>query len=146
TWTAPGNVSIEEGFAHIGVGSHAATTPGGYNPNPPPAHQAMPAHSQFAYNQGFQPQAPVEAPRSVRRMPDVEDFPVVGQREWHAKQSGTSPDAAKAGGGGRKGGFFSRFGKKPAELGHHAGENTVDGGQTSGDDMPLPVFFGSERR
>ena len=146
TWTAPGNVSIEEGFAHIGVGSHAATTPGGYNPNPPPAHQAMPAHSQFAYNQGFQPQAPVEAPRSVRRMPDVEDFPVVGQREWHAKQSGTSPDAAKAGGGGRKSGFFSRFGKKPAELGHHAGENTVDGGQTSGDDMPLPVFFGSERR
>ena len=46
----------------------------------------------------------------------LEDFPVVGQREWHAKQSGTSPDEAKAGGGGRKSGFFSRFGKKPAAI------------------------------
>lgn len=112
TWTAPGNVSIEEGFAHIGVGQHSANAQGGHNTTPPqPPPGGVPAHSQYAYNQTFQPQAPVEAPRTARRIPDVDEFPVVGQREWHAKQSGSSANAGNSSEEKRKGGFFSRFGR-----------------------------------
>jgi cell division protein FtsZ len=145
TWTAPGNVSIEEGFAHIGVGSHGASASPGYQPHPPAQPPAMPAHSPFAYNQVFQPQAPVEAPRSGRRMPEVEDFPVVGQREWHAKQSSGEADP-KAGRQGRRNGFFSRFGKTSGDAGNGPAENAHGGGSTPQADSPAAVFFGRERR
>ncbi len=146
TWTAPGNVSIEEGFAHIGVGANAGPAASGFQSHPPAGQRLMPAHSPFAYNQGFQPQAPVEAPRSARRMPDVEDFPVVGQREWHAKQSGSAADTTKVSGAGRKSGFFSRFGRKSGEVAPQAAENAQDVAQTPEGDVPLPAFFGGERR
>ena len=51
---------------------------------------------------GFYPQPPAESHRSGRRLPEVQDFPVVGQREYHAKsaqyteQTGTPPPRAYA--------------------------------------------------
>ena len=118
SWTAPNNVSIEEGFAHIGVGQHGGNQHGSYNTMPPqPPNAGVPAHSPYAYHQTFQPQAPVEAPRTTRRIPDLDEFPVVGQRDWHAKQSGNSANGANSGEDRRKGGFFGRFGRKASEVG-----------------------------
>jgi cell division protein FtsZ len=42
----------------------------------------------------FYPQPPQEAHRTARRLPEVQDFPIVGQREYHAKAdqyAGISP-------------------------------------------------------
>ena len=147
TWSAPNNVSIEEGFALIGVGQHAHAQQGSYNQMPPPMHNpGVPAHSQYAYNQTFQPQAPIEAPRTTRRIPDVDEFPVVGQREWHAKQSGNSANAGKSGDDRRKGGFFSRFGRKPAEGSDATPNNGHATSEQSQHDAPSQAFFGRERR
>ncbi|HPG88225.1 MAG TPA: cell division protein FtsZ [Hyphomicrobium sp.] len=145
TWTAPNNVSIEEGFAHIGVGQHAAPQ-GGYNAASQGPNAAMPAHSPYAYHQGFQPQAPAETPRGTRRMPELEEFPVVGQREWHAKQSGNSGTAGKASDEKRKGGFFSRFGRKSTDATDGAPDAVYGSPQQAEQEPPQPVFFGRERR
>lgn len=141
TWSAPGNVSIEEGFAHIGVGSHSAHGAAGY---------AAPAQNQAPQNytshQGFQAQPPVEAPRGSRRMPAVEDFPAVGQRDWHAKQSGIDQTAEKSGGDQRKPGFFGRFGRKATENTAETRNPATDSPQSEEQEAALPVFFGRERR
>lgn len=142
TWSAPGNVSIEEGFAHIGVGQHVAAMQGGYNAAAQQQNAGVPMHSQYAYHQGFQPQAPMEPPRTTRRIPDVDEFPVVGQRDWHAKQPGNSSAAAKSGDEKRKGGFFSRFGKKSPDSPNSSSGNGVHDDQ----EAPPPAFFGRERR
>lgn len=144
TWAAPNNVSIEEGFANIGVGSHAANVAPGYGQYP-----ASPAaHSHYS-SQGFQAQAPAEAPRSTRRMPSVEDFPAVGQREWYDKQPNAPVAAPPTADDGRKAGFFSRIGsmaRKPAENSKSAASEPQALTQTYEPDAPLPVFFGRERR
>lgn len=140
TWAAPGNVSIEEGFANIGVGAHATHGAATY---------AQPGQHSYAPNQGFHAQPPVEAPRSSRRMPAVEDFPAVGQRDWHAKQSGTNLNAEKTGDGVRKGGFFGRIsglGRRSAESGAKPATNGQELAQSEEQEAPLPVFFGRERR
>ncbi len=53
-------------------------------------HPHDPHHGEAA--QDFAPQAPTDHNQSYRRLPQVEDFPAVGQREYHAKigQYGTS--------------------------------------------------------
>ncbi|NOT70642.1 MAG: cell division protein FtsZ [Hyphomicrobium sp.] len=141
TWSAPGNVSIEEGFAHIGVGAHASHGGAAYTP---------PGHSQgpqgYTTHQGFQAQPPVEAPRSSRRMPAVEDFPPVGQRDWHAKQTGSGENGEKSGGDQRKSGFFGRFGRKTAEAQQNLANSGNEATQSAPPDPALPVFFGRERR
>ena len=134
TWSAPGNVSIEEGFAHIGVGA---------------SHQPMPAPTQHSYPGGFQAQPPVEGPRPTRRMPAVDDFPAVGQRDWHAKQMGNSQSAAKSSDDRKKLGFFGRLGgigRKQPDKANAAQQNALDAGLEMDHDAPLPVFFGRERR
>ena len=67
----------------------------------------------------------MEVPRGSRRMPEIEEFPVVGQREWHAKQAGHAAQQP------RKGGFFSRLsamGRKsaPSHGGMPDDENDFD--------------------
>jgi cell division protein FtsZ len=141
SWAAPNNVSIEEGFALIGVGSQSAQTDQNY---PPPAAQQ---HQQpYGQPQVFRAQPPAEAPRTSRRMPAVEDFPQVGQRDWHAKQSGTEKNAEKTGDDRRKTGFFNMFGRKSADLAPSSGGTGTEIAQTGDPDVRLPVFFGRERR
>jgi len=75
-WRGPGDVLIEEGPPQLGPGM-----------SPPP----LPPAARLGGNAGsrapepFTPGPPVEAKRPPRRMPTVEDFPVVGQREYRAK-------------------------------------------------------------
>ena len=71
-WRGPGDVLIEEGFPPISQNS--ART------QPPPLEATRP-------NDTFAPAAPEEFPRQQRRMPDVDDFPVIGQREYRSKSS-----------------------------------------------------------
>ena len=151
-WTAPNNVSIEEGFANIGVGSHAANMAPGYSQYsaPPAGHQpSQPQYGGQYASQGFQAQAPVEAPRSSRRMPSVEDFPAVGQREWYDKQPSGTVAAANATDDRRKTGFFSRIGsigRKSPDNSKSAAADSQGLAQSYEPDAPLPVFFGRERR
>lgn len=73
TWRAPGNVVIEEGFSHLAwpPQSAARTTA------PEPAARGA---------EPFVPAPPVDVRRgNSRRMPDVDDFPPVAQREYRAK-------------------------------------------------------------
>ncbi len=71
TWQAPGNVTIEAGFQP---------------PVAPPAPgTGHPVEMSQQGDAGFRAQPPVDVRRSGRRMPDVEDFPVVGQRDYYAK-------------------------------------------------------------
>jgi len=72
-WRAPGNVVIEEGFSHMSwptrqqASRSAAPQPAAGAPDP------------------FVPAPPVDLRRNGRRMPEVEDFPPVAQREYRAK-------------------------------------------------------------
>jgi len=130
-WAAPNNVLIEEGFTPP---AHRAPQAFAYQAAP-----AEPSQSGGYPAQGFEPQPPAEVRRAQRRLPSVEDFPAVGQREWHARQQGTVAQPTEE---PRKSGFFGRLtgmGKKAAPA--------PDGLQTSNDsEAPLPVFFGRERR
>lgn len=72
TWRAPGNVVIEEGFSHLAW--------------PPQSNAKSPASEPGSRSsESFVPAPPVDARRSGRRMPEVEDFPPVAQREYRAK-------------------------------------------------------------
>ncbi|MGB3720043.1 MAG: cell division protein FtsZ [Proteobacteria bacterium] len=77
TWRGPGDVLIEEGPPQLGP-----------TISPPP----LPTAGAQSNNAGmrpasepFTPGPPVETRRGPRRMPTVEDFPPVGQREYRAK-------------------------------------------------------------
>lgn len=71
-WHGPGNVLIEEGLPALGP---AAAPVSSQKPQPPMARPPEP----------FMPAPPMETRRPQRRMPTVEDFPAVGQREYLAK-------------------------------------------------------------
>ena len=74
TWRAPGNVVIEEGFSQMS-----------WAPQQTPRGTA-PVENGNATGQ-FIPAPPADLRRGARRMPDVEDFPPVAQREYRAKAS-----------------------------------------------------------
>ncbi len=78
-WRAPGNVVIEEGFAHMQWAgrSQGPATPTAESPNQPTGH--------------FIPAPPAELRRGARRMPEVGDFPPVAQREYRAKAGYAPP-------------------------------------------------------
>jgi cell division protein FtsZ len=73
TWRAPGNVVIEEGF------SPAAW------PQPAMRRTAHDGDAAPSRAEQFTPAPPTAIRRSSRRMPDVDDFPPVAQREYRAK-------------------------------------------------------------
>jgi cell division protein FtsZ len=81
-WRGPGNVIVEEGLPHFGQ-----------EPALPLGPRASGGASQRAV-EPFSPEVPVVIRRSGRRMPTVEDFPAVGQREYHAKMSAPANQAA----------------------------------------------------
>ncbi len=89
TWRAPGNVTIEEGLPHL-----QASAPPMQPPMQPMGHSAGHAAAGHDYDAAaagdgleFTPLAPSEPlrPAGGRRMPEVGDFPPVGQRDYHAK-------------------------------------------------------------
>ncbi len=100
-WMAPGNVLIEETVNLQPAPFAVQFDVGQYQASPPP----------------FAPLPPVDVRGAGRRIPDVSDFPVVGQRDYHAKKSGwpdqgpprvlaapRRPETAE-----RKTGWFGRF-------------------------------------
>ena len=82
-WRGPGDVLIEEGLLPVPQAQA--------RPQPPSLEAVRPADP-------FMPSAPEEYQRTQRRMPEVEDFPVVGQRDYRAKsnQYGAPAHAAPA--------------------------------------------------
>jgi cell division protein FtsZ len=72
-WQAPGDVQIESGLPPTLAQRHAPPERSRAGEVPPPVE----GH--------YAPQAPAEIRRTQRRIPDIEDFPVVGQREYRAK-------------------------------------------------------------
>ncbi len=146
TWQAPGNVTIEEGYSPFGQqgrGNAAQPRPALHPPTTAPS-------------QGFEPMPPSDIRRTGRRMPDLQEFPEVAQREWQSKRAGAQPETAKTDAGKigagrdddgrRKGGLFSRLtglGRgKPEPVAAHS----YDIESQSPDEVPLPIFFGRERR
>lgn len=83
TWQAPGNVTIEAGFQPPVV-SPSAQSSHGYST---PAGSPGSADS----SDGFRAQPPVEVRRANRRIPEVDEFPVVGQRDYYAKTGSEPP-------------------------------------------------------
>jgi hypothetical protein len=64
---------IEDGLPHLGV------------PGPSLGRHPAPRGGPEPDAEDFSPTAPVEIRRVPRRMPTVDDFPPVAQREYHAK-------------------------------------------------------------
>jgi cell division protein FtsZ len=73
TWRAPGNVVIEEGFSQMAW------------PHPAVRAQDQGGDATGARTDQFTPAPPTDIRRGARRMPDVDDFPPVAQREYRAK-------------------------------------------------------------
>jgi len=123
TWVGPGNVRIEAGYQPTHGGPAAPPPiPGGSGPGP----QAM-GPGKLA-GDAFRPQAPVDVRRPARRMPDVEDFPAVGQREYYARNGQASEpqqsrDGTAASQGARRPGLFERI----AGIGRRAGDSPASG-------------------
>jgi cell division protein FtsZ len=105
-WQAPGDVKILQSLPPLGLPIPAAPRP------PAPASQAS--------ADTFSPRTPSELPRPAQRMPEVDDFPPVGQREYRARNSNSDvaqqtdqrprPHQAPASGShARKPGLFERL-------------------------------------
>lgn len=109
-WNAGDGVTFEDAAPHVGV------APGQRDPSWQPPRDA----------DQFSPSAPMDVRRVGRRMPQVEDFPAVAQREYHAKKGGQSfPEQgyAPAPTAARRISFFERLTgsrKKEADDGRRA--------------------------
>jgi cell division protein FtsZ len=162
TWRAPGNVTIEEGLPHL-MG-HAPRPP---SPPRVDSYESSPAE--------FSPQPPQDVRRAGgRRMPEIEDFPALAQREYRAKAApeparGPSPAHADSrrwpGLLGRLAGFGRADGDSSVDAGdvnsrfsaprytdrapnapRETREGAEDGRSKSQDDLGIPVFFNRERK
>jgi cell division protein FtsZ len=78
-WRAPGNVVIEEGFSHLTWLAQSARPAARKDETPGDAPQE------------FKPAPPADVRKGLRRMPDVDDFPPVAQREYRAKTAPGAP-------------------------------------------------------
>ncbi|KAB2937894.1 MAG: cell division protein FtsZ [Hyphomicrobium sp.] len=159
-WRAPGNVVIEEGFSHMSW----------------PRQQAQPAGGPATGNQPtgqFIPAPPAELRRGARRMPDVEDFPPVAQREYraktgHAAQPTPPPPPQPASEGGQRRGILQRIigrarredtddpptsnaAPDPRRMSNSASddwwaaERDSQGADEQDERAPLPEFFNRQR-
>ena len=84
TWRAPGNVIIEEGFSQMAW------------PQPAARSHDQEGDATPSRTDQFTPAPPADIRRSARRIPDVDDFPPVAQREYRAKvgHAHASPSSA----------------------------------------------------
>ena len=139
SWNAPGNVTIDEGFGQFagqqGRPYHAAPAQRPLQQQPPLTHS------------GFEAAPPAEIRRGGRRMPEVEEFPPVGQREWHAKNA--SSDSYSGGSVQPRQGLLGRLtglGRRTPQA-TAPNQNESASRQGHGDnDPPLPMILGRERR
>jgi cell division protein FtsZ len=74
-WHARADVVIEEGFSQLSWPTHS------------PRQHGHPGDASGAPPQSFKPAPPTDIRRGARRIPDVEDFPPLAQREYRAKTS-----------------------------------------------------------
>jgi cell division protein FtsZ len=162
-WRAPGNVVIEEGPPQL--------APGGNLPPPLPGAFADPV----AGIDNFTPASTTEIRRPLRRMPEVEDFPPIGQREYLAKTGGagegrpSTPQPERRRQGllerivarvRREGDSQARAAAAPPsppkemnaapaarQKAHYSdvGRRVASGSQPSTQDAELPVFFSREQ-
>ena len=131
-------------------------------------YEAQPAPERFA------PAPPAEVRRGPRRIPDVQEFPAVGQRDYYAKASNHGR-GSQASDSGKKPSLFERLtgrGKRASDSpdsprqgddGARGGPSTARSGSAGGaagedfawrggDQLPaqekqeLPVFFSKGRR
>jgi cell division protein FtsZ len=104
-WRAPGDVTIEETApTHSSNALHARS--GDADRAPPNAYDQQFSGSVYGHQDGFTPEMPTEIRRSPRRMPEVEDFPAVAQREYRAK---AQAEAIETGGPVKRPGLFERL-------------------------------------
>jgi cell division protein FtsZ len=157
SWRALGNVTIEDGLPPVRTG--------------PPRREAAAAPPA---PQSFVPAPPAEMPRRDRRMPQVEDFPIVGQRDYHAKaQAGVHEHGYDTAEPQRRPGFFERITgriRRQSESPERDGDHGVSeppalptnravpqqpaggtqarhrGGSRMQEEAELPVFFTRERK
>jgi hypothetical protein len=164
TWQGPGNVTIAEGVA---AGARDAQSL--------PPRMTDGVAPQLGAGTSFQPAPPAEARRSQRRMPEVGDFPPIGQHEYNAKKGfdwgpGSVPEKLEPApkkrlslferltGRGRRD-TDSRRGEsipadsrvEPLPLARSHAEEELPNGQRerqtrAQDNHELPVFFGNKRR
>jgi cell division protein FtsZ len=141
-WRGPGDVTVQDSRPEL------------FDQLESVASQPVPASRESGYEAGvaFAPQPPVNgaagSPGSARRtpprMPEIDEFPVVGQREYYARKDAQSAPPVSAGPGpetSRKLGLFQKL-------------TGLGGGARSADresaDQPLraelPNFFGRNRR
>ena len=83
-WKGPGDVSIVEDMPQLAQAPtrHRSAFHESNASVPHPTHAEIPQ---------FRPAPPIEVTTSPRRMPDVSDFPPVGQKEYLAKAHGAAP-------------------------------------------------------
>ena len=83
-------------------------------------------------------------------MPDLQEFPEVAQREWQSKRAGGQTETAKPDVGrddeSRRKGLFSRLTGLGRSKPEAAAAQSYDVQGQSPDEVPLPIFFGRERR
>jgi cell division protein FtsZ len=161
-WRAPGNVVIEEGFAHMQWASR------------PQGHAAPPAEPGNQPTGHFIPAPPAELRRGARRMPEVDDFPPVAQREYRAKAgyapqgNPSQPAQQPPHEGGQRRGILQRIISRargedmedpptsnaapdPRRMSNSssddwwAGERDSQGPDEQDDRGPLPEFFNRQR-
>jgi cell division protein FtsZ len=89
-WSAPGNVTIERRQPQL-----TAVAPHGASPQAPEPPRS------------FVPTAPSTVPRQVRRMPNIEEFPIPAQNEVRARSGETAPIGLQA--QKKKVGFLERL-------------------------------------
>jgi cell division protein FtsZ len=136
TWQGPGDVTIEE-RAPVFHESPAVAAGG----------------ESVGRSEGpeFAPQAPLEVRRPQRRVPEIDEFPPIGQKEYKAK-SGVAAN-------GGEGGNAPKVYKAPNETGSKKGSllQRLMGGGKSRDSAPeraetgpkrneLPDFFGPQKK
>jgi cell division protein FtsZ len=86
-WKGPGDVSIVEDMPQLVHAPQPNVSRPAGPPSPAPFAQSVPSV--------FQPAPPADVRGTGRRMPDVSDFPAVGQRAYMAKAHQAEPRAAE---------------------------------------------------
>lgn len=163
SWRSTEGAVFEEGTLQLGGLAPA-----------PSSSARQPYDEGHGYAPHFEPAAPVDVGRGGRRMPQVDDFPAVGQREYRAKMGIPEPPDEPEAPPPRKPTFFERITgarrreqERPADNGHRqnrqtarnaAGQGDRDGGhnergggasgepRTDQQGVELPVFFGQDRK
>jgi cell division protein FtsZ len=138
-WLAPGDVTIEETAPTHGSNALHAR---GVEPDRtlPSAFDQHHTGSVYGQQDGFTPEMPNEIRRSPRRMPDVDDFPVVAQREYRAKAKAETFETTVA---SKRPGLFERL----AGMGRRADDSHATSSQqphTVTNQRPLAPMSGRQ--